>query len=130
MRNKPIQHEAIHQRALIQWANIEARQRPELALLFAIPNGGKRDARTAAFMKAEGVKAGVPDLFLPVARNGFHGLFIEMKAPNGRPSLSQKQWGDSLTFQGYLAAICIGWEEARLLLLSYLAENPHQERNL
>ena len=50
--------------------------------IFAIPNGGARNVVTAAKLKAEGVLAGVPDLCVPMARCGFHGLYIELK--NGK----------------------------------------------
>lgn len=40
----------------------------------------KRDKATAVALKRQGVKAGVPDICLPVARNGYHGLHIELKA--------------------------------------------------
>ena len=53
---------------LFAWAEWERIDRPELGLLFAVPNGGRRDAVTGARLKAEGVKAGVPDVWLPVAR--------------------------------------------------------------
>src|SRR5262245_64718583 len=53
-------------------------------LCFAIPNGGARDVITAGRLKAEGVRAGVPDVCLPVARAGYHGLFLEVKRPDRR----------------------------------------------
>lgn len=64
--------------------------------------------------KAEGVRAGVPDLFLPVARGGYHGLFIEMKRPDhkNKPSKAQNEWQQFLTKQGYLSVVCYGYEEA------------------
>ena len=52
---------------------------PELKWIHAIPNGGHRHIRVAMKMKAEGVKAGVWDIFVPVAVNGKCGCYIEMK---------------------------------------------------
>ncbi len=95
---------------------------PALALIFAIPNGGRRDAVTGARLKAEGVRAGVPDLFLPVARRGFHGLFIELKAPGGAASLEQHGWIARLRQAGYAAEVCCGWEAAALTLTHYLED--------
>jgi len=94
---------------------------PELWLLFAIPNGEYRNKATAARLKLEGVSPGVPDLCLPVARNGYHGFYIELKRQKGgRLSDSQKGWIQGLTQQGYKAMVCKGWEEAAAALTAYL----------
>lgn len=52
---------------------------PKLELLYHTPNGGKRSGREAAEFQAMGVRSGVPDLILPVARKPFFGLWIELK---------------------------------------------------
>lgn len=93
---------------------------PELKLLFHIPNGGKRDIVTAAKLKAEGVKAGVLDLCLPVPKGIYHGAFIEMKAMDGKISSEQSMWIEDLKNQGYFIAVCYGWEKARDIITSYL----------
>lgn len=117
--------EHAEQVSLMAWAEWAAFDRPELALLFAIPNGGARDAVTGARMKAEGVKPGVPDLFLPVARQGCHGLFIEMKRRDGgRVTPEQQRWHDRLTEQGYLVAVCHGRDAAKTLIAAYLEGGP------
>lgn len=108
------------QAALLAWCGYAKATVPELGLLFAIPNGGRRHIKVATDMKAEGVKPGVPDLFLPVARNGYHGLFIELKTTQGRLSAEQKCWLAALTEQGYLAVCCHGWDEARREISGYL----------
>jgi len=76
----PEQKESDHQIALFQWVSYQLKRYPELELLYHIPNGGYRYKTTARRLKAEGVKAGVPDICLPVPRGGYHGLYIEMKA--------------------------------------------------
>ena len=93
---------------------------PELALFFAVPNGGDRNKVVAAKMKAEGVRAGVPDYLLPVARQGFHGLAIELKAVGGSPSPEQRQWLADLAAQGWRAEVCVGWGAAWDVLSDYL----------
>ena len=95
--------------ACVRWF---AMQFPHLApLLFAIPNGGQRNAIVAAKLKAEGVRAGVPDLFLAVAAGEYHGLFIEMKnGKAGRVSESQKVMQAALAAQGYKVVICRTFE--------------------
>lgn len=109
-----------NQVALFQWASYQSRRYPELALLFAIPNGGARDKITGKRLKAEGVKAGVPDMLLPVARGAWHGYFIELKAPDGSPSELQEKWVEDLRAQGYKAEVIYGWMDARDGLIAYL----------
>jgi hypothetical protein len=109
-----------HQKAVIQWANIQIGRYPELGLLFAIPNGGARDPRTGAKLKAEGVKAGVPDLCLPVARGGFHALYLELKQGKNKATPEQFWWLESLRAQGNAAFVVVGWEEATTRLGDYL----------
>lgn len=109
------------QAALIQWARLHEKKYPELRLLFAIPNGGLRNKATAGKLRAEGVKAGVPDLCLPVARLNYHGLYIELKTKSGRLSVSQRMWFYDLLRNGYLSLVCFGWEAARDAISNYLA---------
>ena len=90
--------------------------------VFAIPNGGSRDKREAARMTAQGVKPGVPDLFIPRAAGKFHGLFIEMKREKGgRLSPDQAEWITLLRREGYAAYVCPGFDNARAVIDHYLA---------
>lgn len=122
--------EHAHQVALFMWIALpEQRQRyPELQWLFAIPNGGERGKGVAGRLKAEGVKPGVPDLCLPLARHGVHGLYVELKRPKsvgrteGVVSSFQKQWHAALKNNGYGVAVCYGWIEARDCLIRYLED--------
>lgn len=108
------------QAALIQWAQHNSKRVLELSLLFAIPNGGQRHIITALRLKAEGVKPGVPDLCLPVARQGYHGLFIEMKAKGGAISPAQRSMHEQLLAQGYAVEVCWDWMEAKDAIEHYL----------
>lgn len=81
-------------------------------LVFHIPNGGSRNRIEAANLKRQGVKAGVPDLFFPVARKGKHGMFIEMKAGKNKTTPLQREWLDVLAINGYVAKVCNGFDEA------------------
>ena len=112
--------EEAEQAAIFEWAEYEKRKYPELELLHHVPNGGKRDAKTASILKRCGVKAGVPDLVLPVARCGYHGLYIELKVGKNRTSSNQKKWLKSLNAQGYKAEVCYGFNEATNMILRYL----------
>lgn len=92
-----------------------------MALLYHIPNGGSRGKAEAGRFKAEGVKSGVPDICLPVARGEYHGLYIELKRrQGGRLSVNQRIWIDELIKQRYRAVVCYGWEQAANEIVSYL----------
>lgn len=108
------------QALLFEWALLERFHIPELALLFAIPNAARRSYGAANYMRAEGLKSGVPDIFLPVPRSGWHGLFIEMKFGRGKPSDNQIAWMQSLREQGYPVEVTYGFEDARNIILAYL----------
>lgn len=115
--------EAAHQTALMCWSALPEIRLvyPELELLHHIPNGGTRNKIEAGKLKAQGVKAGVPDLCLPVPRKGFHGLYIEMKKPGQKIDReSQQRWIYLLKELGYHVAVCNTWTEAVTVLSSYL----------
>ena len=113
-------YEEAEQAAIFEWAEYEKRKYPELELLYHVPNGGKRDAKTAAILKRCGVKSGVPDLVLPVARCGYHGLYIELKVGKNRTSKNQDRWLENLNAQGYKAVVCYGFNETTNMILRYL----------
>lgn len=113
------------QAAVFQWAALKQGQFPELVLLFHIPNGGLRSKPEAVRFKRAGVKAGVPDLFLPVARGRCHGLFVEMKRrKGGRVSKEQEAWIDALGQQGYMCVVAEGAEAACCYIQEYLEIKP------
>lgn len=116
--------EAQEQRQLIRWTSEPQSLllHPELRLLYHVPNGGRRDAREARQLQLMGVKAGVPDLCLPVARGGRHGLYIELKTDSGRTSGAQDRWLEDLREQGYAACVCHGWADAARTLSLYLQD--------
>lgn len=132
--------EHAEQVAVFIWANDQilagSRYADELRSMFAIANGGLRHKATAGRLKAEGVKSGVSDIFLPVPRwlpdgsttfNGGvkykaqHGLFIEMKPlKTGRATDEQEQFIALMKSRGYAATLCRGWIEATETIKAYL----------
>jgi hypothetical protein len=114
--------EAKHQSYVMKWAaQPSIRQKwPCLKLLHHIPNGGSRDKIEATNLKRQGVKAGVPDLHLPVARGQYHSLYIEMKTETGTTSAEQDWWLSELREQGNFATEAHGWESAVRVLEWYL----------
>ena len=112
--------ESVEQIRLFQWARSWEDEIPELATLFHPPNGGWRHKATARRLKAMGTKAGVPDVWLPVPRAGYHGLVIEMKYGSNKPTKSQQQWIDALREQGHRVDVCYSCIEAKMVILEYL----------
>lgn len=106
--------------ALFEWAARMEGRAPELALLFAIPNGGHRHPAVAARMRAEGVRAGVLDTCLPVARRDYHGAWIELKFGKNKLTAEQEAWARRLGSEGYYVTVCWSWVEAARTLLWYL----------
>lgn len=121
---------------VFQWAELMSNKYPELKLLMAIPNGafyGTGNNRgmwaIAKKMKAEGVRKGVPDIFLPIpvmdVANSYMkaGLWIEMKAGKNKPKEEQKWWLEQLDEYGYRVEVCYGFQEAVDVISSYLRIN-------
>lgn len=132
--NNPSEHG--QQVALFMWAALPETLKlyPALEYMFAIPNGGLRDRITATRLKAEGVKSGVPDVFLPAAvrhptEPDYFGLFIEMKRPGTQSQREGKLSDAQLIFAHYIASTsycyrtCYSFQEARDTIIRYLGQN-------
>jgi hypothetical protein len=105
------------QRAYFDWARLH----PVARRAFAIPNGGHRSKATAGRLKAEGVRAGVLDIMLPVPVGQAHGLWIEMKAGYNTLSPEQAQEVDALVADGYIVAVAWDAVKAIEFTLEYLS---------
>lgn len=117
----PVPTESQEQIALFRWAAYESKAHPELQMLYHVPNERKCSPQQGARMKAEGRKSGVPDICLPVARGGYHGLYIELKrTKGGRVSDEQDVWLLALRANGYRAEVCRGWDAARQVIEEYI----------
>lgn len=122
-RAKPVDREGQEQAALMQ--ELQMRYPQAYKLIYHVPNGGHRVKAVAAKLKGQGVKAGVPDLVLPMARGGYFGLYIEFKArpPFDAPlSPSQDAFLQALLSQGYLAIVCRGSIDAVEAIRAYLLQ--------
>ena len=112
----PTEHQ--EQKAFFEWWEVWGAKLPYQP--FAIPNGGARHIAVARKLKSEGVKSGVPDVFLPWPINGFHGLFLEFKRrKGGSVSAAQKEVMESLRKAGYAVEVAHGWEEAARIVKDY-----------
>ena len=108
------------QSAFIQGLGYLENLHPQLALSFAVPNGGLRNVITAAKLKREGVRAGVPDWVLPWPCGAFKGLMIEFKSETGRTRAEQKGYISSAKAWGLRVEVCKDAEKAMQIVREYL----------
>lgn len=117
------------QAMVIEWAQRHEGKYPELRWLHSslngifIPASKMTRAKIIHHMKAEGMKRGIPDLFLPVPRQRYHGLYIEMKRDDGSESDISSEQKEFLAFaeeQNYYAVVCYGYDMAVDVLEWYL----------
>lgn len=113
--------EADEQALLFEWVEYAVVTYPELGLMYHIPNGGRRNTREAHNLRLQGVRAGVPDICLPVPRGPYGALYIELKRKQGgRVSADQRVWIDALNRAGNRAVVCKGFDEAKRAIEEYL----------
>lgn len=121
LRNKKVparHHESQLQQACVRWFRV---QYPKLArCLFSIPNEGKRGRANSMRMKAEGMVAGVPDLFLTVPAKPYHGLFIEMKWGDNKPTANQVEFMREADHMGYKTVVVWSFEQFENAIKTYL----------
>ena len=113
--------ETTEQIKLFNWAKTREDIIPELRLLYHIPNEGKRSQSGGQILKAAGLKAGAPDICLPVARGGFNALYIEMKYGSNKPTKAQRDFMAALEEAGAMTAVCYSAEAAREVIRNYLS---------
>ena len=103
---------------MIKWADAQPGIRGRL---LSIPNGANKSPAAAAKFKREGLRPGVPDLFLPIAQHEYHGLWIEMKRrKGGTVSIAQRDWTIFLRSQDYAAYVCEGADETIRIIKLYM----------
>ena len=117
----PLESEHVSQRKLMAWARLNQHIYRDLELMFAVPNAAKRTKFTSGKMLAEGLRKGVPDVFLPCPNKaGKIGLAIEMKRHPNKPTREQEWWLEQLAQRGWETWVCWSFEEAVEKTLSYL----------
>jgi len=107
-------------KGVIDWCELHKRYYPGIDLIYHIPNEGKRHPGRA---KAEGIKAGIPDLCLPVSRRGYGAFYLELKKVGDTPTAKQTAMMDRLTAEGNYAA----WTDSdhkAIALLKWYYSNP------
>ncbi len=113
--------------ALFQALKLTERQEPALTWAFAIPNGFYSTPAQKRKMRDEGLRRGVWDIFVPIPRNGKHGLFIEMKFGDNKLTPDQMAFGDYAKDAGYECRVAYDWEAAYGLICAYLGIEPYWE---
>lgn len=126
MSKYSLRSEATEQRDVISWCHHHENQYPDLKWIYHCPNGGSRQTAEAARLKTQGVKPGVPDLNLPIAKGTYHGLFMEMKYNNGTVSPYQKEWLLAMRAAGYYTCVCYGYDYAVKVIEAYVNLLPGQ----
>mgnify|MGYP003512709913 CR=1 FL=1 len=106
------QPEAIEQAKVIAWARANENNYPYLWMLHSSLNGVKMTKAQAGRAIAQGMLSGVPDLFLPVPKNGYHGLFIEMKYGSNKVTKNQEKFLQNAANVGYSVVVCYSANEA------------------
>lgn len=118
MRGKTSEHQ--EQAAYFDWVRAKERQDPTYSCIFAIPNGGMRNIGVAMKLKKEGVKSGVWDIHIPISKDGWAGLWIEMKVKPNKLTDEQKAFGERMQGFGHKLAVCYSFEEAKTQTEIYL----------
>lgn len=121
-RKAPSDEEHCIQQSCVRWFNFEY---PKLrGRLFAVPNGGRRDAVTGARLKAEGVVHGVSDLILLKSNHRYGALLIEMKTAKGRQSDNQRWWQSVITQNDeYKYVVCRSFNDFMREVTDYLNDS-------
>ena len=112
--SKPSEHQI--QAALFKWL---AAVHPKV-VAYAIPNAARRSMAQAAYLKAEGLRAGMPDVVIATARGGYHGMYLELKTQKGKLSESQTEMLTRLANEGYASAVAYGLDDAIFLITKYV----------
>lgn len=126
MRTRRAEPEFEMQAALFTWARlptVQAKYRG-IDLLEGSMNGVKLTAAQAGKAKAAGMLKGSHDVRLPVARGGFIGLSIELKAGRNMPTDEQKAIANRLLDEGWkVLFVWNDWTLAKGEIEAYLAQS-------
>jgi len=98
--------ESHEQRLLVEWLRLQG------IGFFAVPNSARRDARNAARLKAEGMRAGVPDLIFTRRFANGQPVALELKTKKGRLSNSQREVIREMESEGWIVLVAFGLEDA------------------
>jgi hypothetical protein len=107
---------------LLKWAKLYKSHSGRLirSYFIGIRNEGKRSRINGYIAKLMGLRAGAFDLFLCYHNDNYHGFFIEMKAPTGKPSKAQLKFKEEVEEEGYKAEFYYNWPDAANAIIEYM----------
>lgn len=118
---KNIPLESWEQEQFFKWVYANQIKYPELQLVSGSMNGMRVGPAVRSQLKKQGLRRGIPDIDVPVARHGSHGLKIELKrVSGGAVSEDQERMHELLKLQGYSVIVCYGWRNAVDIIKKYL----------
>jgi len=104
--------------AVIDWCRLHHDER---RMTLHIPNEGKRSKLGHIKQVRKGLIPGAADLFIPGARAGWHGLYLELKSLGKTPTPDQQQFGKDMNACGYAWAWADGVDKAIAIIERYMA---------
>ena len=121
--------EDILQRQVIEYLELKYKVTP-----ICMGTEGKKSAYERFKFKWMGGRKGVSDLFIPIAKGVYHGLFIELKkdgakifkangdlyASNKEHHQRQLDFIEDMIDNGYLGGMCIGFDSAKTFIDTYM----------
>lgn len=111
-RAKPRDLEYQIQVSIFQWISFHEKKYKGLDLAYSTASGLKLPIGSIVKAHKVGIiKKGLPDIVIPVSRKGFHGLYIELKTDEGKPTKEQVEFVKRLNEEGYLACFSYGFKE-------------------
>lgn len=113
-------YEHREQSLFIKWIDWEKKIDPRLECVFAVPNGFVKSIQMASWARAEGLRSGVPDVFVAVPIGKHSGLFLEFKSGKNDLSDTQREWFKRLANNGFVCCLVRSFEEAKEAVSQYL----------
>jgi hypothetical protein len=122
-KSVPVLSESALQQKCVMW--FKNTFRPIRKLLYMNHNSGRKSMMSATTDVGLGLTKGIPDLFLAIPNDLWHGLYIEMKAIGGKVSPDQTEVMELLSNQGYKCAVIDSFQSFQELILNYLKHTPY-----
>lgn len=111
--------ESTEQQLVFEWASWNKNKYPGLETMYHVPNEGKRSASTGRRLKREGLKSGVSDICVPVAKSGYSNLYIELKTGKNKATESQLEFIGGINKYGGKALVVYEAENAIEVIQAY-----------